>query len=154
MKPTEVYRHWGVRIWRWTLRLGVAIVVPGNLSTSQAEAQEIPKSWEIKAVVGLAGFLDESTDYAFVIGGAVRAYVSPRVAIEPEFLYIRQTARLEDFIFQANVVRDFAGNSRVRPSLISGIGIKHHRSKHPGAQRPSFSSNGLTGGGARESAFR
>ena len=104
-----------------------------SLSTLQAEAQQIPKSWEIKAVVGLAGFLDERTDYAFAVGGAVRTYVSPRVAIEPEFLYLRQTARLEDFIFQTNVVRDFAGNDRIRPYLIGGIGVQHRRSKHPGA---------------------
>ena len=98
-------------------------------------------------MVGLAGFLDERTDYAFVVGGAVRTYVSPRIAIEPEFLYLRQTARLEDFIFQTNVVRDFAGNDRIRPYLIGGIGVQHRRSKHPGARQPNSTHNALTGGG-------
>ena len=147
MKPFGVHQRGRVRVGRGICRLGLAIVMLTIVLPPEVAARQLPKSWEIKAMVGLAGYLDEDTDYAFVIGGAVRTYVSPRVAIEPEFLYVRQTAHLEDFIFQANVVRDFAGNDRVRPYLISGIGLLHRRSTHPGARRPSSTYNGLTGGG-------
>ena len=147
MKPTKMLRPGGVRIWRGVLRVGLATAIMTSLSTLQAEAQQIPKLWEIKAVVGLAGFLDERTDYSVVIGGAVRTYVSPRIAIEPEFLYIRQTANHEDFLLQANVVRDFGSNDRIQPYLIGGLGGLHHRSRHPGALRPLSTNNALTGGG-------
>jgi hypothetical protein len=147
MKPVKAQQRGKAQVWRGILRLGLAIVMLTSVLASGVEAQQIPRSWEVKAVVGVAGYLDEDTDYAFVIGGAVRTYVSPRVAIEPEFLYVRQTARLEDFIFRANVVRDFAGNDKARPYLISGIGLRHRRSKHPGARRPRSTHNGFTGGG-------
>lgn len=147
MKSFGIRRHWKVQIRAWMVQTGLCAVALGSLSTSPAEAQQMAGSWQVKAVVGVVGFLDNGTDYRFVIGGAVRAYVSPRVAIEPEFLYMRQNKFLEDVLIQANLVRDFAGNDRVQPYLIGGIGILHRREKFPGARSPSFSSNSLTGGG-------
>lgn len=147
MKSLEIRRHRNVRIRTWMVQSGLAALTLVSFLTPSAEAQEMPKSWEAKAMVGLGGFLDSPTNYRFVIGGAIRAYVSPRFAIEPEFLYMRENDRLEDLRIQANLVRDFAGNNRVQPYLIGGIGVQHHRARFPGARSPSFSSNSLTGGG-------
>ena len=98
-------------------------------------------------MVGLVGFLDSPIKRRFVIGGAVRTYVSPRVAVEPEFLYMRENERHEAFLLQANLVRDVPGDERVRPYLIGGVWVLHRRDKFPGARRPFFTSNSLTGGG-------
>ena len=126
---------------------GVTGVVIAILAPLSAEAQQRPGAWEVKAVVGLVGFLDERTDYRFVIGGAIRTYVSSQVAIESEFLYMRENEFRQDYLLQANLVRDFAGNTTSRPYLIGGVGILHHRGNAPGAREPSFSSNSLTGSG-------
>lgn len=150
MKPTTVRRRRTAakcRILMDTIRVGLLGVVLTSLTVSQTQAQAPSKSLDIQGVVGLAGFLDEATDYSFLIGGTVRRYVSPRVAVEPEFIYIRQTANHEDFLLQANIVRDFAGSDKIQPYLIGGMGLLHHRSKHPGALRPMSTNNALTGGG-------
>lgn len=150
MKPTEVRRHRTApkfRILLNTIRVAFFGVLLTSLTVSQTQAQDTPKSLDIQGVVGLVGFLDEATDYSFLIGGTVRRYVSPRVAVEPEFIYFRQTANHEDFLLQANIVRDFAGGDKIQPYLIGGMGLLHHRSKHPGARRPMSTNNALTGGG-------
>ena len=147
MRSSEVHRHWKVRNPARMVSFGVAVLALVSPLTPPAEAQETPKSWEAKALIGLAEFLDSPTDSRPVIGGAIRTYVSPRFAIEPEFLYIREDDRLEDVLVQANVIWDVAGNHRFQPYLIGGVGVQHHRATFPGARRPNFSSNSLTGGG-------
>ncbi len=147
MQPPEAHRNSNTRNWSALWRVALAVIMLGSLPTSRAEAQPTPHGWEVKAVVGLVGFLGNQIEHHYVIGGSVRKYVSPRVAVEPEFLYIRHNEYRKDFVLQGNVIRDVAGNDRFRPYLVGGIGIVHRRKKSPGAQRPFFAYNGLTAGG-------
>jgi hypothetical protein len=56
-------------------------------SADTALAQEKPPPI-IEAVIGRSGFIDEVWDYFTTIGGGARVFVTPRLAIGPEIVYL------------------------------------------------------------------
>ena len=116
------------------------------LMVSPAMAQDADRV-ELKGVVGMSGFLDEVTDYRAVVGGAARFYIPPGFAFEPEFLYLRESPRREDYSFQTGVVWQFQSGAGFQPYLVAGAGVRHSRFRFPGALRERFSSNAFIGDG-------
>jgi hypothetical protein len=111
------------------------------------EAQQRHSRGALVGVVGYAGFLDEATIDNAVLGGALLLHVSPRFALEPEFLYMRESASVQSYVVQMNVAWEFGAPTRVRPYLVAGAGLLHQRTEFPGAVDPTFSSNEFTGNG-------
>ncbi len=102
---------------------------------------------ELKAVVGTTGFLDSPTNYHSAVGGAVRLGISGAFSVEPEFLYLRESSRHQDYSFQTAVTWEFLRGPKFRPYLVAGGGVLHSRFEFPGALEEQFSSNEFTGGG-------
>lgn len=79
-----------------------ACVTP--LYAQQTQQLTRPKV-EGKVIFGSAVF-DEDLEYTLV-GGSVRAYVTKRLSIEPEYLYLRRSEDDQDHLVQMNVANDF-----------------------------------------------
>ena len=97
-------------------------------AAAQQEDRTPPKA-EVKLTVGASGFTSDDGRIAHAVaGGSLRIYVTRRVSIEPEFLYMRNSPNDQDYLTQASVAYDFADSSkRVVPYVVAGVGVLHHR---------------------------
>ena len=77
---------------------------------------------DVKGSIGLASFVDESPDHHLLTGGSARIYLTRRLSIEPEFLYLYRDNKHHDMILMPNVVWDFGG-SRFVPYVTGGVGL-------------------------------
>jgi Outer membrane protein beta-barrel domain len=108
-------------------RLGTALTIAATLSGQPVLAQDKPKSI-VEAVVGRSGFIDEVWDYFGTIGGGVRVFVTPRLAIGPEVAYLSgefDALEASNLTVTANMTFDIArddGRRRVVPYLAAGGG--------------------------------
>jgi len=83
---------------------------------------------EGKVIFGSAVF-GEDLEHTLV-GGAVRAYVTKRLSIEPEYLYLRRSEDDQDHLVQMNVAFDFTDpTKRFVPYAIGGAGVLHNRGR-------------------------
>ena len=83
---------------------------------------------ELRGTVGYSNFLDEDPLHHLVTGGSARFYVTNRVAIEPEFLFMYRSRQDIDFQVIPNVVFEFTKReSRFQPYAIGGVGLQRHR---------------------------
>ena len=98
------------------------------VSFVHASAQELtPPKAEVKGTAGGALFGEGEVPHVLV-GGSFRFYVTRRISVEPEFLYLRHSENDEDYIVQPNVAVDLREpNKKVVPYLIGGVGAIHHR---------------------------
>ena len=97
-----------------------------------AQQEELtPPKAEIKLTVGAAGFTSEQGRIPHgLTGGSVRIYVTPRVSVEPEFLYLRNSPDDQDYLIQPSVAYDLTDpTKRVVPYLIAAVGVLHHRGR-------------------------
>ena len=91
-----------------------------------AAAQDTRPSPIVEFHTGYAGFIDESWIKRAIIGGAGRVFVSPRVAVGPEFLYLHTSGPEQDWTLTGNISFDLrreTDTSRVTPYLILGAGV-------------------------------
>ena len=96
--------------------------------TLPALGEPLAGTVELRGTVGYSNFLDENPLHHLVTGGSARFYVSNRVAIEPEFLFMYRSSRDLDLQFIPNVVFDFTKrDSRFQPYAIGGAGFQRHR---------------------------
>lgn len=106
---------------RYVLAVGVLLVACVTPLFAQDQQPTSPKI-EAKVVFGSATF-GEDLEHT-VIGGAVRAYVTKRFSIEPEYLYMRRSEDDQDHVVTANVAYDFTDpTKRVVPYGIAGVGV-------------------------------
>ena len=107
-------------------RLGMALIVTSILSGvgQPVFAQDRPAPLA-EAVVGQSGFIDEAWDYFGTIGGGVRVFVTPRLAIGPEVAYLSGEFDASNLTVTANMTFDIVpddGKRRVVPYLVAGGG--------------------------------
>jgi len=121
-------RYVGAR--KHVLPVGVfllACVVP--LSAQQDDQLTHPKV-EGKVIFGSAVFGDDVDNEHKLVGASVRAYVTKRLSIEPEYLYLRHTENDQDQLFQPNVAYDFTDpTKRLVAYGIVGAGVLHHKGR-------------------------
>lgn len=87
---------------------------------------------EGKVVFGSAIF-DEDLEHTLV-GGSLRAYVTKRISLEPEYLYLRRSKDDQDHLVQMNVAYDFTDpTKRFVPYAIGGVGVLHNRGRVSGS---------------------
>ena len=112
-----------------SVTISVTIVVLAQLPLSAQQQQELtPPKIEAKIIAGGANF-GEDIPHGLV-GGAVRVYVTRRVSIEPEYLYLRHSENDQDQIVQLSVAYDFRNpTKRIVPYGIAGAGALFHKGR-------------------------
>jgi hypothetical protein len=98
------------------------------LLAASAQAQNKPRP-EIKATAGWVGFIDESWINHKIVGGSARFYLTPRVGLEPEVLYMIGPGSDRDVTLIPHVSFDFLVREMIRPYVIGGAGWMHHSQK-------------------------
>jgi len=101
---------------------------------AQDEGSPRPKA-EIRLTGGVSGFTSDNGRIPHAVGGgSFRIYVTRRVSVEPEFLYMRNSPNDQDYLTQLSAAYDFAGsNKRFVPYVVAGAGVLRHRSEFFGA---------------------
>jgi len=110
------------------LALGICLVACVTPLYAQQDEQLTPPKVEAKVIWGGATF-GEDDDHK-LIGGAVRVYVTKRLSIEPEYLYLRDSVNDQDQLIQPNVAYDFTDpTKRVVAYGIAGVGVLKHKGR-------------------------
>ena len=120
---------------------------------SDASAQERP-ALALETSLGWAEFVDNSTKHHGVLGGGARFYLTPRLAVGPEVVYMAGPGDIRIFMLTGNLSFDLLSTSangppRLNPYLVAGGGLFQHRDEFP---RGTFTSNEdafTAGGGMR-----
>jgi hypothetical protein len=108
--------------------LAIAVFLVACVTPLSAQQQLTRPKVEGKVIFGTAVF-GEDLEHTLV-GGAVRAYVTKRISIEPEYLYLRRSEDDQDNLVQINVAYDFTDpRNRVVPYVIGGAGVLHNRGR-------------------------
>jgi hypothetical protein len=112
---------------KYELAGGVFVVACATPLSAQHDQLTRPKV-EAKVIFGSAIF-GEDLEHKLV-GGAVRAYVTKRLSIEPEYLYLRRSENDQDNLVQMNVAFDFTDpTKRFVPYGIAGAGVLHNKGR-------------------------
>ena len=125
--------------------------VEGSVMQQRADWSPVPRGSELKrnrgevsAKFGYSTFPDESFINHFVLGGGPRFYLTRRFSVEPEILYMQGPGFDKDLALNLNCSLDFRPSSRLRPYVVGGMGVLHHRNRIRFALQESFSGNGLS----------
>jgi hypothetical protein len=110
-------------------RIRTLLAITGALCgvTQPTLAQDRPAPI-VEAVVGRSGFIDEAWDYFTTFGGGARVFVTPRLAIGPEVVYLSGTLDSLDasnLAVTGNITFDFVrddGKRRAIPYFAAGAG--------------------------------
>ena len=104
-------------------------------------------------IAGYAGFVDDATIDHALVGGAARWYVTRRLSIGPEIVYLRGPESDRDLFVTGNLTYDLAGGNgrrpRVIPFLVAGAGFMRHRDRFGGRTFSSGEGAFTAGGGVR-----
>jgi hypothetical protein len=118
-------------------------------SAGSATAQESPGP-AIEMAAGALIFADDGRVTEGGIGGASRFYVSPRVSIGPEIVFVsgKQHTHL---ILTGNatfdLIRPVNGTRRITPFLVAGAGMFHTRERFPNSGVFTHTEGAFTAGG-------
>ena len=107
-----------------------------------------------EALVGWAGFLDDSTIHHVAAGGSARMQIGSRFSVGPELTYMRGPGGDRDLFVTGNVTYDFAAQApgyppRVNPYLVAGVGGFRHSDRFGAATVSSWEGTVTAGGGVR-----
>jgi outer membrane protein with beta-barrel domain len=108
-----------------------------------AYAQQSKSPPEARLTLGYLTFADESFIDHFVAGGSARFYLTRRLGIEPEFLYLYHSRNDQDFVFVPHLSWDFARRGRVVAYVIGGTGVLWHQGRGSFTARTRATSVGL-----------
>ena len=127
MRFSKWLDHWAVLPARYLFVLAILLACVSPVSAQDAEELTPPKV-EGKVIVGGANFGEEIPHG--VAGGAFRVYVTKRLSIEPEYLYLYHSENDQDQIIQPNVAYDFTDpRKRFVAYGIVGAGVLHHKGR-------------------------
>ena len=111
---------------KYVLAIGVCLVA--CVTPLSAQDQLTHPKVEGKVIFGTVTF-NEDIDHK-VVGGAVRIYVTKRLSIEPEFLYMPHSETDVDKIGQANIAYDITDpRARLVAYAIAGGGVLNHKGR-------------------------
>jgi hypothetical protein len=98
------------------------------LFAASAQAQNKPRP-EIRATAGWVGFIDENWIDHKIVGASARFYLTTRIGVEPEVLYMVGPGSDRDVTLIPHLSFDFLSREKVRPYIIGGAGLMHHSQK-------------------------
>ncbi len=107
----------------------VSVVLMACVTPLSAQGQQLSHP-KIEATVIYGGVVfGEDNDHT-TVGASVRAYVTKRLSIEPEYLYLWHGENDQDQLVQPNVAYDFTDPTK-RAVLygIAGAGVLHHKGR-------------------------
>ena len=124
-------RHKLIRGKKILMFLAIGLLFPlDHLQAQQQDDLTSPKV-EAKATFGSAVFGDDSEHKLY--GGAVRVYITRRLSIETEYLYLRHSDNDQDQLIQPSVAYDFTDpTKRFVAYGIAGVGVLHHTGRYLG----------------------
>jgi len=94
-----------------SVSLSTSLLLIFTLWTASACAEPGAGITEVQGTIGYSNFLDEGPLHHLVTGGSSRFYITKRIAIEPEFLFMYRSQRDIDFQVIPNVVFESRGAS-------------------------------------------
>lgn len=122
--------QWLAAATKYVLAVGVSLVACVTPLFAQQGQQLTRPKVEGKVIYGSATFGDDIEHK--LVGGAVRVYLTERLSIEPEYLYLRHSDNDQDHLVQPNVVVDFTDpTKRFVAYGIAGAGVLHHKGRFP-----------------------
>ncbi len=125
----------------------MAMAAPASAQSSPAPAGPAAAA---EFIAGYAGFVDDATIDHALVGVAARWYVTRRLSVGPEVVYVRGPAFDRDLFVTGNLTYDLAGSGgrapRVIPFLAAGAGFMRH-SDSVGGRTFSSSEGAFTAGG-------
>lgn len=128
MSFSKLLDQWLVAARKYVLVLGVSLVACVTPLYAQEDQQLTSPKVEGKVIFGSAVF-GEDLEHTLV-GGALRVYVTKRLSIEPEYLYLRRSENDQDHLGQISVAYDFTDpTKRVVAYGIGGGGVLHNRGR-------------------------
>jgi hypothetical protein len=130
------------------LAVGVLLVACTTPLFAQQGRQLTSPKVEGKVIFGSVVF-GEDIDHK-TVGAALRVYVTKRLSIEPEYLYLRNGENDQDHLVQPNVAWDFTDPaSRLVPYAIAGVGVLHHEGRFFGSNNSFTTWTASAGVGAK-----
>jgi len=137
-------------------RLHACIGVILALFAAQAFAQapDARPAPAVEFLAGYAGFADDATIDHAIAGTAARVYLTPRLAIGPEFVYMWGPNWDRDLILTGVVTFDLLSPRdgrppRVTPFLVAGGGLSQHSDRFGSFSFTSYEGAFTGGGGVR-----
>ena len=119
--------QWLVAAGKYVLAVSVYLVAFVTPLSAQDQQLTHPK-FEGKVIFGSVIF-GEDIEHK-TVGAAVRAYVTKRLSIEPEYLYLRNGENDQDHLLSANVAYDCTDpTKRLVLYAIGGVGVLHHEGR-------------------------
>lgn len=108
----------------------------------------------VEFLVGYAGFVDDATIDHSIFGAAGRVYLTPRLAIGPELVYMRGPNSDRDLFLTGNLTFDVmppvqSRPRRVTPFLVAGGGFFRHSDRVGSFSFTSYEGAFTAGGGVR-----
>ena len=117
---------------KYVLAVGAFLVACVTPLSAQPDQQLTRPKVEGKVIFGSATFGDDIEHTLY--GGAVRVYLTERLSIEPEYLYLRHSDNDQDQLVQPNVAVDFTDpTKRFVAYGIAGVGVLHHKGRFFGS---------------------
>jgi hypothetical protein len=106
---------------------------------------------DLKLIIGTSAFLDEEIPFDhFDVGASIRFGVTPRLSIEPQFLYMSGPGSDRDYTLTGNISYDLLSVSRFSIYVVGGGGLIHHTEEFPISGKFSSNDGTVNGGiGAR-----
>jgi hypothetical protein len=138
---------------RLTLPLSLLLLVLVTGKTF-AQSSDVRPAAAVEFLAGYAGFVDDATIDHWIFGGAARVYLTPRVAIGPELVYMQGPNFDRDLFLTGNLTFDVlepvAGRPRrVSPFLVAGGGFMQHNNRFGINDFTSYEGAFTAGGGVR-----
>jgi hypothetical protein len=122
-------------------------------SARPVTAQEQPSRLVVEAEAGWLGFADDGIVNESMVGGTARWYVSPRISMGPELVYIRGRNHSHVTV-TGNVTYDLlaAADRRMTPFVVAGGGLFQTRETFFNGDFRSTEGAFTAGGGVRARA--
>ena len=138
------------------IRLPALLTVFLALTAASALAQssEPRPSPAGEFLVGWAGFVDDATIDHSIYGAAGRVYLTPRLAVGPEVVYMIGPGSDRDLFVTGNVTFDLVARRqgrprRVTPFVVAGGGFFQHSDRTGSSSFTSYEGAFTAGGGVR-----
>src|SRR5262245_17577526 len=138
------------------MRLAVLLSLALALTAGNAFAQstDVRPGPAVEFLAGYAGFVDDATIDHTIFGAAARVYLTPRVAVGPEFVYMRGPNEDRDLYLTGNLTFDVLPPRngvprRVTPFLVAGGGFFQHSDRVGAFDFTSYEGAFTAGGGVR-----
>ena len=125
------------------MRLFLATAVA--LCVAAAAQAETKGQTDLRLTAGYAGFIDEDLVDHAAIGSSLRYYLTPRLAIEPEVLFLIGPGNDRNWVIMPNVAFDLRRSGRAIPYVSGGAGLLHYRDQLSAG--PPIATNSWTASG-------